>query len=48
MTAPDLAVIIPHYDDLRRLGTCLAALAPQLAAAGPAVEAVVVDCKGSG
>lgn len=43
MTSPDLAVIIPHYDDLRRLGTCLAALAPQLDAAGPAVEAVVVD-----
>ena len=42
-SGPSMAVIIPHYDDLRRLGTCLAALAPQLAAAGPAVEAVVVD-----
>jgi GT2 family glycosyltransferase len=40
---PRLAVIIPHYDDLRRLGACLDALAPQLASAGGAVEAVVVD-----
>lgn len=40
---PVLAVIVPHYDDLRRLGVCLAALAPQLAVAGSAVEAVVVD-----
>ena len=42
-SAPALAIVIPHYDDLRRLGTCLAALAPQLAAADSAVEAVVVD-----
>ena len=41
--AAALAVIIPHYDDLRRLGVCLDALAPQLVEAGPAVEAVVVD-----
>lgn len=41
--APALAVIIPHYADPERLGRCLAALAPQLAAAGGAVEAVVVD-----
>lgn len=40
--APALAVIIPHYNDLTRLGTCLAALASQLAA-HPEVEAVVVD-----
>ena len=38
--AAALAVIIPHYDDLRRLGVCLDALAPQLVEAGPAVEAV--------
>ena len=40
--APRLAVIIPHYNDAARLKACLAALAPQLAAAGD-VEAVVVD-----
>lgn len=39
---PRLAVIIPHYNDIARLKTCLATLAPQLAAAGD-VEAVVVD-----
>lgn len=39
---PRLAVIVPHYNDLARLGTCLAALAPQLAGRGD-VEAVVVD-----
>ena len=43
MSAPELAVIIPHYNDLTRLGTCLAALAPQLTAAGTAVECLVVD-----
>lgn len=41
--APDLAVIIPHYNDLERLARCLDALAPQLAAAAGAVEAVVAD-----
>jgi len=40
--AVDLAVIVPHYNDLERLGRCLAALAPQLATA-PGVECVVVD-----
>lgn len=40
---PLLAVIVPHYDDVARLATCLGALAPQLAAAGPRVEAVVAD-----
>ena len=40
---PDLAVIIPHYNDLVRLRTCLAALAPQVAAAGTAVEVIVAD-----
>lgn len=39
---PQLAVIIPHYNDPVRLGRCLAALAPQLAA-HPQVEAVVAD-----
>ncbi len=38
-----LAVVIPHYNDPVRLRTCLDALAPQIAAAGAAVEAVVVD-----
>ncbi len=40
--APVLAVIIPHYNDPERLGTCLAALAPQLAA-HPDVECLVAD-----
>ncbi|WP_138470102.1 glycosyltransferase family 2 protein [Poseidonocella sp. HB161398] len=40
--APRLAVIIPHYDDPFRLAKCLAALAPQLAAA-PRAECVVAD-----
>lgn len=39
---PDLAVIIPHYNDLTRLGLCLEALAPQLAA-HPQVECLVAD-----
>ena len=30
MTAATLAVIVPHYDDVTRLGRCLAALAPQI------------------
>jgi GT2 family glycosyltransferase len=37
-----LAVIVPHYNDPIRLGTCLAALAPQLAGR-PDIECVVVD-----
>lgn len=37
-----LAVIIPHFNDPERLRTCLAALAPQLAAR-PDTECVVVD-----
>jgi GT2 family glycosyltransferase len=37
---PDLAIIIPHYNDTARLIRCLDALAPQLA---PDVELVVVD-----
>lgn len=37
------AVIIPHYNDLERLGKCLDALAPQVAAAGDAVEVVIAD-----
>lgn len=41
--APRAAIIIPHYDDLARLGKCLDALAPQVAAAGDAVEAVLAD-----
>lgn len=40
--APELTVIIPHYNDLLRLETCLAALVPQLAQY-PQAEAVVVD-----
>lgn len=40
--APALAVIVPHYDDPGRLGACLAALAPQLAAHRE-VACVVVD-----
>lgn len=43
ITEPTAAVIIPHYNDTVRLGRCLAALAPQLDAAGPAVEVVVAD-----
>ena len=44
VTAPgaDLAVIVPHYEDPVRLRTCLAALAPQLAAR-PGTDCVVVD-----
>ncbi|WP_108258482.1 glycosyltransferase family 2 protein [Mangrovicoccus ximenensis] len=42
-TPPELAVVIPHYNDLARLGKCLGALAPQAADAGAAVEVVVVD-----
>lgn len=37
---PDLAVIIPHYNDVARLARCLAALRPQLT---PGTELVVVD-----
>lgn len=37
---PEIAVIVPHYEDVARLSRCLEALAPQL---GPGVEAVVVD-----
>ncbi|OSP54075.1 glycosyltransferase family 2 protein [Pseudoruegeria sp. SK021] len=40
---PDLAVVIPHYNDLVRLGKCLDALAPQVVTAGAAVEVVVAD-----
>lgn len=40
--APQLAVIIPHYNDPERLERCLAALAPQLAQ-HPEAEAVVAD-----
>lgn len=42
MTLPELAVIIPHYNDPVRLKTCLTALAPQLAA-HPGIECVVID-----
>lgn len=38
---PWLAVIIPHYNDVKRLRTCLEALAPQVV--GQPVEVVVVD-----
>ncbi|MEI4473707.1 glycosyltransferase family 2 protein [Frigidibacter sp. MR17.24] len=38
----DAVVVIPHYNDSTRLGRCLSALAPQLAAA-PQVAAIVVD-----
>ncbi|WP_340110199.1 glycosyltransferase family 2 protein [Pikeienuella sp. HZG-20] len=41
--APRLAVIIPHYNDLTRLGVCLEALAPQLRRRRAEVECVVVD-----
>ncbi|MBE3639508.1 glycosyltransferase family 2 protein [Mangrovicoccus algicola] len=40
---PELAVVIPHYNDLARLEKCLGALAPQAAAAGARVETVVAD-----
>lgn len=43
MSAVQIAVIIPHYNDLTRLETCLNALAPQAAEAGSAVETLVVD-----
>ncbi len=43
MTAPAISVVIPHYNDLQRLETCLTALAPQLADQGAAAEAVVAD-----
>lgn len=39
-TGPRLAVIIPHYNDLKRLESCLGALVPQLS---DAVEVVVGD-----
>ena len=39
-TAPDVAVIIPHYNDPDRLTRCLEALVPQ---AGEDVEIVVAD-----
>lgn len=38
--AAEIAVIVPHYEDVARLARCLEALAPQV---GPGVEAVVVD-----
>ena len=38
--APNLAVIVPHYNDVTRLLRCLAALVPQLT---PTTELVVVD-----
>lgn len=41
-SAVRMAVIIPHYNDLPRLRTCLAALAPQIAGRDD-VECVVVD-----
>ncbi|MGR3465606.1 glycosyltransferase family 2 protein [Limimaricola sp.] len=41
--APRAAIIVPHHADPVRLRRCLDALAPQLAQAGAAVEAVVVD-----
>ncbi len=36
----EICVVIPHFDDVVRLGRCLAALRPQC---GPEVEVVVVD-----
>lgn len=39
---PQLAIIIPHYNDADRLARCLRALAPQLAAL-PGIETLVVD-----
>ena len=38
--APDISVVIPHYDDLVRLAVCAAALAPQ---ADDRIEVVVAD-----
>jgi GT2 family glycosyltransferase len=38
--APEIAVIVPHYEDVERLARCLEALVPQI---GPGVEAIVVD-----
>ena len=38
--APEIAVIVPHYEDVARLARCLDALSPQI---GAEVEAVVVD-----
>lgn len=43
MTLPKAAIIIPHYNDPPRLAKCLDALAPQVTAAGDAVEVVVSD-----
>lgn len=40
LTGPRLAIIVPHYNDLKRLESCLSALAPQLS---DVVEAVVGD-----
>ena len=40
---PEAAVIIPHYNDLERLGKCLDALAPQVAAVGDRAEVIVAD-----
>lgn len=40
---PQIAVIIPHYNDAVRLERCLAALVPQLAARPGLAETVVVD-----
>lgn len=40
INSPEVAVIIPHYNDLVRLERCLEALVPQ---AGPEAEIVVVD-----
>lgn len=37
-----LSIIIPHYNDVVRLGTCLEALVPQLPD-GPEVEILVID-----
>lgn len=40
MTAPDLAIIVPHYNDTVRLTRLLTALVPQLS---PSEELIVVD-----
>ena len=37
---PTAAVIIPHFNDVPRLGRCLAALAPQIT---PGVDLIVID-----
>ena len=42
-STPNAAIIIPHHEDVARLARCLAALRPQVEAAGPQVEVVVVD-----